>query len=132
MAEKQNVQTRGATEAQRQESGTERVLRPPVDICENAEGITLEADVPGMSKDRLNIQVDRDMLLIEGDISVEVPEGMKALYADVHATRYRRSFTLSRELETDKLAANLKDGVLRIQIPKRAEVRPRRIEVQAG
>jgi HSP20 family molecular chaperone IbpA len=85
-----------------------------------------------MSKDRLNIQVDRDMLLIEGDISVEVPEGMKALYADVHATRYRRSFTLSRELETDKLAANLKDGVLRIQIPKRAEVRPRRIEVQAG
>ncbi len=131
MAEKQNMQTRGGTDVQRQESGAEIVLRPPVDICENAEGITLEADVPGISKDSLNIQVDRDTLRVEGNINVEVPEGMKALHADVRSTCYRRSFTLSRELETDKLAANLKDGVLRIQIPKRAEVRPRKIEVQA-
>lgn len=130
MAERQNVQTRGAAETQRQESGTERVLRPPVDICESAEGIILEADVPGMSRDRLNIQVDRDTLLIEGSISVEVPKGMNALHADVRATCYRRSFTLSRELETDKLAASLKDGVLRIQIPKRTEVRPRKIDIQ--
>jgi HSP20 family protein len=88
--------------------------------------------MPGVSKDRLNIQVDRDTLLIEGNISIEIPEGIKALHADVHSTSYRRSFTLSHELETDKIGANLKDGVLKIRIPKRAEVRPRKIEVQVA
>jgi HSP20 family molecular chaperone IbpA len=57
---------------------------------------------------------------------------MAALYADVRSTRYRRSFVLSDELETEKTEATLKDGVLTVRIPKRAEVRPRRIEVQAG
>ena len=63
---------------------------------------------------------------------MEMPQGMAALYADIRSTRYRRSFVLSDELETDKTEAILKDGVLTVRIPKRAEVRPRRIEVQAG
>jgi HSP20 family molecular chaperone IbpA len=57
---------------------------------------------------------------------------MEALYADVRVTHYRRSFTLSGELEPDKIEASLKDGVLTVRIPKRAELRPRKIEVQAG
>jgi HSP20 family molecular chaperone IbpA len=61
-----------------------------------------------------------------------MPEGMEALYAEVHSTLYRRSFTLSSELETDKIEANLKDGVLTLRIPKRAELRPRKIEIRAG
>jgi HSP20 family molecular chaperone IbpA len=57
---------------------------------------------------------------------------MEALYADVRVTHYRRSFTLSGELEPDKIEASLKDGVLTVRIPKRAELRPRKIEVRAG
>jgi HSP20 family molecular chaperone IbpA len=56
---------------------------------------------------------------------------MEALYADVRSTRYRRRFTLSGELETGQIDASLKDGVLSVRIPKRAEVRPRKIEVRA-
>lgn len=108
----------------------ERVLRAPMDIFENAEGITIVADMPGVSKDRLNLQVDNDALIVEGEASIDMPEGMEALYADVRSTRYRRSFTLSGELQTDAIAASLKDGVLRVRIPKRAEVRPRKIEVK--
>ena len=107
------------------------VLRPPVDIHEDAEGITVTADMPGVSRERLNIEVDKDMLLIEGDARIDMPEGMEALYADVRTPRYRRSFTLSGELETGQIDASLKDGVLSVRIPKRAEVRPRRIEVRA-
>jgi HSP20 family molecular chaperone IbpA len=107
------------------------VLHPPVDIFEDAEGITLEADMPGGSKDRLNMQVDRGALVVESNAHIEMPEeGMQALYADVRSTHYRRSFALSSELETDKIDANLKDGVLRVRIPKRAEARPRKIEVR--
>jgi len=110
----------------------EFLLRPATDISEDAHGITVLADMPGVSKDRLNVQVDQNQLLIEGTMAIDVPTGMEALYADVRATRYGASFQLSPELETDRIEANLVDGVLALRIPKRAEFRPHRIEVQAG
>jgi HSP20 family molecular chaperone IbpA len=128
MPESKDVTTRDTTEVQKREP--ERVLRPPVDIFEDAEGITLIADMPGVSKDRLNLQVDRDSLIVEGEAQIDMPEEMEALYADVHSTRYRRSFALSSELETGGIDAGLKDGVLRVRIPKRPEVRPRKIDVR--
>ncbi len=88
--------------------------------------------MPGVSKERLRLQVDKDALLVEGDIQFPMPEGMEALYADVRATRYSRSFALSSELDIDGIDASLKDGVLRLRIPKRAEVRPREIEVRVA
>ena len=94
------------------------------------EGITLLADMPGVSRERLALEVDRDTLTVEGDARIETPEGMEALYADVRSNRYRRSFALSGELDTDAIRASLVDGVLSVHIPKRAEVRPRKIEVR--
>jgi HSP20 family molecular chaperone IbpA len=126
--ERKDVTERESTQAQKREP--EMVLRPPVDVFEDAEGITLVADMPGVDKDRLNLQVDKDSLSIEGDARIEMPEGMEALYADVRSTRYARNFALSSELETNEIEASIKDGVLRVRIPKRAEVRPRKIEVR--
>ena len=131
MDERRDVATGESTEARTQERRPEVVLRPPVDICEDAEGITLLADMPGVSKERLEIHVDRDTLTIDGDVHIEMPEGMEAMHADVKSTHYRRSFTLSNELATDQIDANLKDGVLSLRIPKRAEAKPRRIEVRS-
>jgi HSP20 family molecular chaperone IbpA len=107
-------------------------LVPAVDIFENAQGITVLADMPGVSKDKLNIQADRNALLIEGDAVIDMPQQMEALYADVQSTRYRRTFVLSSELDADRIEASLKDGVLTVRIPKRAEFRPRKIDVNVG
>jgi len=128
--EGKDVTTRENREVQTHEPDS--VLRAPVDIFEDTEGITLLADMPGVNKDSLNLQVDKDSLIVEGDARIDMPEGMEALYADVRSTRYRRSFALSGELETDRIDASLKDGVLRVRIPKRAEARPRKIEIRAG
>jgi len=103
---------------------------PPADVFEDADGITLQLDMPGVARERLNLQTDNNSLLIEGTAQLDMPQGMAALYADVRSTLYRRSFVLSDELQTDKTEANLKDGILTVRIPKRAEVRPRRIEVR--
>jgi HSP20 family protein len=132
MADKQELANRKSTDAQAREREPDVVLRPPVDIFEDAEGITLQLDMPGVSKDRLNIQADRNALTVEGEARLDMPQSMEALYADVRATRYRRSFTLSGELEATNTDASLKDGVLTVRIPKRAEVRPRKIEVRAS
>ena len=128
-AEKTEMKTRESTEAGKHESEI-MTLRPPVDIFEDSEGITLIADMPGVSSERLNIEVDKDMLLVEGDARIDMAEGMEAVHADVRVTHYRRSFALSSELEADKIDASLKDGVLNLRIPKRPEVRPRKIEVR--
>lgn len=108
-----------------------QVLQPPVDIFEDESGITVLADMPGVSRDRLEIQVDKETLSIEGVATIDMPEGMKPLYADVRSTHYRRSFALSSELDTDHIEATMKDGVLNLRIHKRPESRPRKIEVSA-
>jgi HSP20 family molecular chaperone IbpA len=130
MTQKRDVTTPEGGEVRQPESPPDAALYPPVDIYEDAEGIHLQADMPGVSRDRLTVQVDRDTLLIEGDAQIEMPEGMNALYADVRSTRFRRSFTLSSELKADAIDASLKDGVLSVRIPKREEAKPRRIEVR--
>lgn len=132
MTTSQDVAKRNATQPQARAREQERVLAPAVDVFENAEGITVQAEMPGVSKDRLNVQADRNNLLIEGDVVIEMPAGIEAVYADVQATKYRRSFVLSGELDTERIEAQLKDGLLTVRIPKRAEFRPRKIEVRAA
>jgi HSP20 family protein len=107
-------------------------VTPAVDIIENEAGITLLADMPGVSKERLGVKVDGDNLLIEGSADVKVPDTLELVHSEIRNPYFRRSFTLSRELDTTKIEASLKDGVLQLHIPKAEAARPRRIEVNVG
>ncbi len=114
------------------EQDPQRAVLPAVDVFEDASGITLLADMPGVPKEQLELKVEGDALLIEGGVQPRTPDGLEAIYAEVRVPRYRRAFTLSRELDTTRIEANLKDGVLRLSIPKQAHAQPRRINVTAG
>jgi HSP20 family molecular chaperone IbpA len=114
------------------EQDTQRAVLPAIDVFEDASGITLLADMPGVAKEQLELKVEGEALLIEGGVQPRTPDGLEAIYAEMRAPRYRRSFTLSRELDTSRIEAKLKDGVLRLRIPKQAHAQPRRIEVTAG
>ena len=105
---------------------------PRVDVIEDSAGITLLADLPGVAKDALELKVEGTSLTLEGQIKLDTPQGMGAVFAEVRAARYRRAFTLSRELDSATIDAQLKDGVLKLRIPKLAEAQPRRIEVRAA
>lgn len=109
-----------------------QTLLPQVDVFENKDGILLIADMPGVPKDKLELRVDNDTLLIEGEIAPDTPEGMEALYAEVRLARYRRAFSLSAELDTSRIDAQLRDGVLNLRIPKHAHAQPRKIEVKVA
>jgi HSP20 family protein len=108
----------------------EPALLPPVDVVEDATAITLYADLPGVPKDKLNLRVEGDQLSIEGDVVLTVPKEMEASHAEVTLSRYRRTFTLSKELDPEKVSAELSQGVLRVRIPKAAHAQPRKINVQ--
>ncbi len=110
----------------------EAALLPPVDVIEDGTGITLYADLPGVPREQLNLRVDGDQLVIEAALQLPLPEGMTPTHAEVTLQRYRRTFTLSKELDADKVAAELSQGVLRVRIPKAAHAQPRRISVNVG
>lgn len=110
----------------------EPTLMPPVDVVEDTQGITLYADLPGVPKDRLGIQIEDDTLVLEGEVKLNLPEGMQATHAEVGLPRYRRVFTLSKELDSDKVSASFEHGVLTLRIPKAEHAQPRKVAVQIG
>ncbi len=111
----------------------EPALMPPVDVYEDAGGITLYADLPGVPKDRLALEIEADTLTIEGEVALDLPEeGMEPTHAEVSLPRYRRVFTLSKELDSEKVEAEFDQGVLRLRIPKAEHAQPRRIEVKVA
>jgi len=110
----------------------EPALWPPVDVIEDATGITLYADLPGAPRDKLSLRVEGDTLSIEAELALALPDNMEASHAEVQYSRYRRTFTLSKELDAEKVGAELSHGVLRVRIPKAEHAQPRRIAVAVG
>jgi HSP20 family protein len=112
--------------------GQETALLPPVDVIEDASGITLYADLPGVPKDKLSLQLESDSLTIEGEVALNTPEGMESSHAEVRLPRYRRTFTLSRELDSEKASAEFRNGVLTLRIPKAEHAQPRKIDIKVA
>ena len=110
----------------------ENFLLPHVDVVEDASGITLFADLPGVPKDKLNVRIDADSLTIEGDMAFALDSNMEARYAEIQVPHLRRTFTLGQELDKEKIAAEFKNGVLKLHIPKTEHAKPRKIEVKVA
>lgn len=105
-------------------------LTPPVDIFEDSQGVTLWADLPGVTKDRLDLKVHDGNLYIEAEAVVPTPAGLRLQHAEIRQPHFARAFSLGAEFDASKIDANLKDGVVKLTIPRRDEARPRRIEVR--
>ena len=111
---------------------SEAALMPPVDVIEDAQGITLYADLPGVPRDKLDLHVDADTITIQGTVSLDVPAGVEVTHAEVSLPQFRRVFTLSKELDGGKVAAELRDGVLKLRIPKAEHAQPRKVQIQVA
>lgn len=107
-------------------------LVPPVDIVEDAEGIVVTADLPGVAKEDVSISVEADTLTLEGVVKLGEAPAMQPVYAEIGVAQFRRSFVLARDLDTGRIEAEMKHGVLRVRVPKQEQAKPRRIEVRAA
>ncbi|MCC5811766.1 MAG: Hsp20/alpha crystallin family protein [Ectothiorhodospiraceae bacterium] len=133
-----SLSTAGHQEVQQQNGGRQlseaqpRDLVPPVEIFEDGDAVYVVADMPGVSPQNLNVEIGNQVLEISGDITVEMPEGVSATFAEIRGSRYRRQFTLGRELDHEGVEATIKSGVLQLRLPKTDANRRRRIEIKAA
>lgn len=118
------------------EEQTEPVARasvaPLVDVYENDEEMLLVADLPGVSRENLRIDVDREHLVIEGHRGDGAKrKGERELASEFRACDYRRRFTLPDGIDSAKITAQLASGILVMHLPKAAGLKPRRVEIKA-
>ena len=118
-----------SADTERSERTETGVMLPPVDVVEDALGITLYADLPGVAKDKLHVRIDADALTIEGEVSLPMAGNLEPSHVEVQLPRYQRTFTLGKELDSEKVSAEFRHGVLKLSIPKVEHAKPRKIEI---
>ena len=118
-----------SADTERSERTETGVMLPPVDVVEDALGITLYADLPGVPKDKLHVRIDADALTIEGEVSLPMASNLEPSHVEVQLPRYQRTFTLGKELDSEKVSAEFRHGVLKLSIPKVEHAKPRKIEI---
>jgi HSP20 family protein len=107
------------------------VHTPPIDIHEGPEGLILEADLPGVSEPNLSIQLEDNVLSLHAKVDAPAPEGARVLHEEYRPGDFYRSFILSDEVERSRISAELKNGVLKLTLPKAERAKTRRIEIKS-
>lgn len=124
-----NLTTHDNQALSREETRTiERYLTPAVDIFETEEGLTLVADLPGLEKDDLNVDIDKGVLTIQGATKLEAAGNR--LFDEFSVAGYYRQFRLPEGIDPDRTAAELKDGVLTLNLPKAEAAKPKKIAIK--
>jgi len=106
-----------------------RYYQPLADILETDQALLVTLDMAGVTKDRVEVSLEKNQLTIEGRIDTQRYEPLKAVYAEYNIGHYRRTFLLSQEIDREGIQATLNDGVLQLTLPKRAEEQARKVTV---
>ncbi|HME61009.1 MAG TPA: Hsp20/alpha crystallin family protein [Candidatus Binatia bacterium] len=132
MAEKTVPQYASEQETSEKEDtrSQERYVTPAVDIYETLDGLVVKADLPGVTKDGLDLRVENNLLTIRGRASHCAPGEM--LYREYQLANFFRQFELSDRVDQQNISAELKHGVLTLNLPKAEEAKPRKIDVRVA
>lgn len=129
--------TNELTPAEKKEvSGHEQVNQgryfvPDVDIREDAQGLRLFADLPGVDPEKISVELRDDVLTLQGEVNASVYEGLSPVYTEYKIGHYLRRFSLPRSADYDqeRITARIVDGVLEVELPKAERAKPRRIPI---
>jgi HSP20 family protein len=121
-----------AATGNRERTPNRPVFVPPADIYETKDNIVVLAEMPGVGPDGVDIMLERRVLTIRGRSAANEPGGYQRVYNEYADGDYERAFTLSENIDRDRIEAMLKDGVLHLVLPKAETARPRKIELKAS
>ena len=102
---------------------------PEVDILEDKEAITLRADLPGVNREHVEIDVREGVLTLNANVD-QPPENWRPVYSEYRVGGYNRRFTLSEKIDQSKISATMENGVLTLVLPKAEAAKPRKIEIR--
>jgi HSP20 family protein len=127
----QELQVQKKREQDGKEEGTipVRTFLPPADIYEDRDSLKVVLEMPGVEKGNVNVHVEDGMLFVEGRLDLAKYRGLQPLYTEYNIGNYSRSFRLSNAIDQDKIAAELKDGVLSLTLQKAEKAKPRTIQI---
>jgi HSP20 family protein len=124
------VQQKKEVPSQQEKTIPARFYVPPTDIFESGDALTIVMEVPGVTKDAVNVKIENDVLSVEGRIETTNYNGLEPLYTEYPIGHFARSFTLPGQVDQQNITAQLEDGVLTLTLNKRPESKPRRIAIQ--
>ena len=132
MAAAQELQVQKKRELEKKEETTvpARVFLPNADIYETANELKVVLEMPGVEKNNVEINLEDGVLHVEGRLDLSKYEGLQPLYTEYNVGHYARSFQLSSKIDQGKIAAEMKNGVLSLTLPKAEEAKPRTIQVK--
>ena len=105
---------------------------PRVDIYENKDSLFLLADMPGVDEKTVDIELEKNVLTITGRVENGEVKDAAMMYSEYEIGDYERVFTLSDQIDRDKIVATVKNGVLKLELPKAEEVKPKKIAIKAA
>lgn len=128
---KRELQVQQKREAETKEEKTipARIFLPMTDIYETRDALVVVLEMPGVEKSNVSIQVEDGTVQVEGRLELGKYQGLVPLYTEYNIGHYSRSFRLSSKIDQSKIAAEMKDGVLMLTLPKIEEAKPRTITV---
>ena len=124
--------SRGGDERSAESTRTLPILRPVADIYETQDALVAVLEVPGVDAEGLNVILDKRVLTVSGRTRAAVPAGYALTAAEYRVGDFERSFTLAETIDADRIEAALKDGVLRLTLPKAMPAPAKNIKVRAG
>ncbi len=132
MATSQELQVQQKRELENKEEAMTptRVFMPTADIYETNDALTVILEMPGVEKNNVDVRVEDDVLRVTGQLDLSKYKGLVPLYTEYNIGHYARNFRLSNRIDQNKIAAELKDGVLWLTLPKAEEAKPRTIEIK--
>lgn len=123
------VQEKKALAEKEEQTVPARYYVPDTDIYETEDALTLVMEMPGVEKDKIDINIDDDVLQVEGRIDFSNYAEMKPVYTEYNVGHYMRRFSLSNRIDQNKISASVNDGVLTLTLPKAEEAKPRKIKI---
>jgi HSP20 family protein len=109
-----------------------RTYVPDVDICETPNSLWLWADMPGVDEQSIQVNLAEGVLSIEGHVSLRDYENLSPVYTEYNIGNYARRFTLSSDIDAERIKARMTNGVLELELPKAERAKPRRIPISAS
>jgi len=131
MADKQELQVQKKREVEKgQESTTPtRAFVPSADIYESDNALTVVLEMPGVSKEEIDVGIEDGVLTVEGRIDFSKYEGLQPVYSEYNVGPFRRIFRISSQIDQSGITAKLQDGIITLELPKAEAAKPRRIQV---